>query len=52
MSIKTLGREIQAGVARVVAVDPGKSKKTSKWRQTGLLAIEMLEEADVKVEYR
>ena len=46
------GLIIQAGVARVVASDPEKSEKKSKWRQTGLRAVEMLREAGVGVEFR
>jgi dCMP deaminase len=46
------GLIIQAGVARVVALDPEKSDKTSKWRQTGMRAVEMLREAGVDVEFR
>lgn len=46
------GLIIQAGVARVVAIDPGKSDRNSKWRRTGMLAVEMLREANLEIDLR
>ena len=42
---------IQAGHRRVILMDPQKAEKRSKWRVTGLRAIEMLEEAKVEIQY-
>jgi dCMP deaminase len=42
---------IQAGVARVVTRDPTTVDENSKWRKTGLLAVEMMREADVTVDF-
>lgn len=42
---------IQAGLRRVVLMDPQKAEKRSKWRATGLRVIEMLEEAKVEIQY-
>jgi len=36
----------------VVAMDPERSDKDSKWRRPGVLAVEMLKEARVRVEFR
>ncbi len=40
------GLVIQAGISRVIAVDP-ETDKNSKWYETGKLAIEMFKEAGI-----
>lgn len=45
------GLIIQAGISRVVSTDPQKADAGSKWRLTGIRAVEMLREADVTVDF-
>jgi dCMP deaminase len=45
------GLIIQAGIRRVVAMDPTVIGDDSKWRKTGMRAVEMLNEARVIVSY-
>jgi dCMP deaminase len=45
------GQIIQAGVSRVVAIDPGVDRESS-WFKTGIIAVEMLREAGVTVDFR
>jgi len=42
---------IQAGIRRVVAMDPEKSDEESKWRSVGVLAMNMLREASLTVDF-
>lgn len=43
------GLIIQAGIRRVIATDPHSVDATSKWRQTGILALDMFAEAGIIV---
>jgi dCMP deaminase len=47
------GLIIQSGISRVVTIDPNDQKlnKKSKWYKTGMRAIEMFEEANIKIEF-
>jgi dCMP deaminase len=45
------GSIIQAGIIRVVALDPKSLPEDSKWRQKGIYAHEMFNEAGVKVDF-
>ena len=42
---------IQAGISRVIAIDPESTSKESDWYQTGVRAVAMLKEAGVKVDF-
>lgn len=45
------GSIIQAGVKRVVALNPESVDKKSKWRKTGIYAQQMFEEAEIDVDF-
>jgi dCMP deaminase len=45
------GLIIQAGIKRVVATNPNKVSKSSDWRETGIIAVQMLREAKVRVDF-
>mgnify|MGYP000367850844 CR=1 FL=1 len=42
------GLIIQAGITRVVALNPYPERKDSKWRKTGKIALEMFVESEIK----
>lgn len=45
------GAVIQAGIKRVVALNPDSVPANSKWHKTGQLAIEMFEETGIHVDF-
>lgn len=45
------GSIIQAGVKRVVALDPDSGEADSKWQKSGELAREMFDEAEVEMDF-
>ena len=45
------GLIIQAGIKRVVASNPNAGDKNSKWHPTGMIALSMLREAKVRVNF-
>jgi dCMP deaminase len=45
------GAIIQAGIKRVVALNPTSVSKDSKWHKTGKLSLKMFEEAEIKVDF-
>jgi dCMP deaminase len=45
------GSIIQAGIKRVVALDPKSIDENSKWYKTGMVAIKMFREAGIKVDF-
>jgi dCMP deaminase len=43
------GMIVQAGISRVVSMDPEKSPGSSKWKNRGIVAVSMLKEAGVEM---
>jgi hypothetical protein len=48
---RVLGSIIQAGIKRVVALNPQSVAPDSDWRETGIYAHEMFTEADIEVDF-